>query len=121
MPAVIEELLRGLKAADVSAASELLRRLGGLYGAAAAALAEDEPQEEAAAVTKAAGGALGAAIASMGPAAVLQVLPLSLEVLLGPSLEPSRCIHLNYYISCLVHGNVQKRGWVHAADFHPAR
>ena len=77
--AVAEELLAGLKAQHASAAEALLERLGDMCATAAEALAEDGGDNEVAGLGRAAGKALGAAINSMGPAAVLRILPLTLE------------------------------------------
>ena len=86
-PAVAEELLEGLRAEHASAAEALLERLGDMCATAAEALAEDGGDDEVAGLGRAAGKALGAAITSMGPAAVLRILPLTLEA----SAPPASC------------------------------
>ena len=84
--AVAEELLGGLEVEHASAAEALLERLGDMCATAAEALAEDGGDDEVAGLGRVAGKALGAAITSMGPAAVLQNLPLTLEASAPPAL-----------------------------------
>lgn len=62
----------------MAAVEDILVRLGDMCGSAAEVQAVGEDDNDA--VGKAARAALGAAIASLGPAAVLKVLPLNLEV-----------------------------------------
>lgn len=78
--AVIEEVFRALGGAHASSVSSILSRVGSLCGSTALELAEGDSHESVAALSKAAERALGAAIGSMGPAAVLEILPLDLEV-----------------------------------------
>lgn len=77
---VLEELFGGLKPADISFVSGLLERVNSLCASAAEVADEDEPDEEMLALGKAANAALGAAIRSMGAEAVLEILPLNLQV-----------------------------------------
>ena len=58
----------------------LISGVGNLCASAAESLSSGNADEDVAALEKAANAALGAAIRSMGPAAVLKVLPLNLLV-----------------------------------------
>lgn len=73
-------MLHGLRAEQLRAVRAIIARIGEILESVEA-LSEDE---DAAAVRRAAANAVGAGIASLGPKAVLDVLPLNLEVSYAP-------------------------------------
>ena len=102
--AVLEELFGGLQNGATELVRGLISGVGNLCATAAESLSGGTADEDVMALDKAASAALGAAIRSMGPAAVLQVLPLNLMVRTLFPL-PSR----NYIINRQLCRNIHSR------------
>ena len=89
--AVLEELFGGLQNDATELVRGLISGVGNLCASAAESLSGGTADEDVVALDKAANAALGAAIRSMGPAAVLEVLPLNLMVsALSPPSPPNK-------------------------------
>ena len=108
--AVVEELFSAVGPAGAGLAEGLLQRLGELCAAAAEAAEEDAEEDgdgegngDGDVVGRAAKAALGAAIRSLGPAAVLRVLPLNLQ---NVSSCPAACNLVRNLVRILVHNLV---------------
>ena len=102
--AVLEELFGGLQNGATELVRGLISGVGNLCATTAESLSGGTADEDVVAVEKATSAALGAAIRSMGPAAVLQVLPLNLMVRTLSPL-PSR----DYIINCQLCRNIHSR------------
>lgn len=79
---MVEELFSGLGPETAPSVRGLLERVSELYEASSDP--SEQGEEEAALLAKSSLAVLGAAIRSMGPRAVLGVLPLALQVIRAP-------------------------------------